>query len=153
MPPKRKAPAAPDIGETRRSTRLSSSRKKSKYFHESDESADELSEEEPVITKPKAKAKAKKRPDSRRKPAKKSRKLELDDKGQEENGEAVDEAPDNEDEEDSDAPPKTTFIPIKLRDEGSVAYADDRLHENTMLFLADLKKNNRRSWLKGMYIS
>ena len=51
---------------------------------------------------------------------------------------------------DEDAPPRVTFVPLpKLRDTGGIEYADDRLHPNTFAFLADLKANNKRSWLKS----
>ncbi|KAK3332167.1 hypothetical protein B0T19DRAFT_97204 [Cercophora scortea] len=58
---------------------------------------------------------------------------------------------DDDDEDiDEDAPPKVTFIPhVKLRDTGGVDYADDRLHQNTLEFLKDLKANNQRKWLKS----
>ncbi|KAK4454157.1 hypothetical protein QBC34DRAFT_394416 [Podospora aff. communis PSN243] len=55
-----------------------------------------------------------------------------------------------EDDSDSDAPPKVTFIPTpKLRDTGGVAYVDEKLHQNTLAFLKDLKANNKRDWLKS----
>jgi hypothetical protein len=38
---------------------------------------------------------------------------------------------------------------IKMRPVGDVEYEDERLHPNTALFLKDLKKNNKRTWLKG----
>lgn len=37
----------------------------------------------------------------------------------------------------------------KARDAGSVPYADETIHPNTMLFLKDLAANNERQWLKG----
>ncbi|EFX03697.1 hypothetical protein CMQ_625 [Grosmannia clavigera kw1407] len=44
---------------------------------------------------------------------------------------------------------KVTFIPHKqLRGLNGVDYADSHVHPNTMLFLRDLKANNRRVWLK-----
>jgi hypothetical protein len=55
-----------------------------------------------------------------------------------------------EDEDDDEDEPKVTFVPhAKLRGTGGVPYEDDRLHQNTMLFLKDLKANNKRSWLKA----
>jgi hypothetical protein len=55
-------------------------------------------------------------------------------------------------EEDSDAesrPPKVTIIPLpKAREAGGVPYEDGRIHENTMLFLKDLKANNNREWMR-----
>ncbi|KAL8418034.1 hypothetical protein RB594_001589 [Gaeumannomyces avenae] len=58
---------------------------------------------------------------------------------------------DNEDDDDDDdAEPRVTFIPHKkLRDTGGVEYADDRVHPNTLLFLGDLRANNKRAWLKA----
>jgi hypothetical protein len=57
-----------------------------------------------------------------------------------------------DDEEDSDEearPPKTTIIPLpKAREAGDTPYQDDRIHENTMLFLKDLKANNNREWMR-----
>lgn len=35
---------------------------------------------------------------------------------------------------------------------GGVPYEDERIHKNTMDFLKDLKKNNRRDWLKCEYL-
>ena len=75
------------------------------------------------------------------------------------NGNTVDDESkddENEDEDegevDEDAPPKVTIIPLeKLRDNGGVEYEDHKLHRNTLLFLQDLKKNNRREWLKCKY--
>lgn len=44
---------------------------------------------------------------------------------------------------------KRTVIPLaKLRDEGETEYTDQRIHQNTMLFLKDLKKHNNRDWMK-----
>ena len=61
-------------------------------------------------------------------------------------------AADDDSELDEDAPPKVTIIPLeKLRDNGGVDYEDRRVHKNTMLFLKDLKANNRRDWLKCMF--
>jgi hypothetical protein len=36
----------------------------------------------------------------------------------------------------------------RARDAGDTPYADDRIHPNTMLFLAELAGNNNRPWLK-----
>ncbi|KAI0129397.1 hypothetical protein BJ170DRAFT_616086 [Xylariales sp. AK1849] len=45
--------------------------------------------------------------------------------------------------------PRIEIIPLpKLRDNNGVEYQRGRLHPNTMLFLTDLKANNKRSWLK-----
>jgi hypothetical protein len=57
-----------------------------------------------------------------------------------------------EEEEDSDGEsrrPKVTIIPLpKAREAGDIPYEDGRIHENTMLFLKDLKANNNREWLR-----
>ncbi len=55
-----------------------------------------------------------------------------------------------DDDSDEDGAPRVTFTPFKaMRDTGGVAYVDERLHQNTILFLQDLKENNKRAWLKG----
>ncbi|KAI5856711.1 hypothetical protein GGS23DRAFT_396100 [Durotheca rogersii] len=65
------------------------------------------------------------------------------------------EAEDNRDDEveddeyDEDHRITVTYLPtIELRDTGGVEYEDTRLHQNTLLFLKDLKANNYRKWLK-----
>ena len=35
-----------------------------------------------------------------------------------------------------------------IKDPGDIPYEDGRVHPNTLDFLRDLKKNNRREWLK-----
>jgi hypothetical protein len=51
-------------------------------------------------------------------------------------------------------PGKEVFIKKpKARDPGGIDYVDNTIHPNTMLFLADLKENNERQWLKGDCIS
>ncbi|EPE03536.1 hypothetical protein F503_06709 [Ophiostoma piceae UAMH 11346] len=56
---------------------------------------------------------------------------------------------DEDEDEDEDAPAKVTFIPNKkLHDLGGVDHVDETVHPVTMLFLKDLKANNRRNWLK-----
>ncbi|KAI0514903.1 hypothetical protein F5B22DRAFT_207770 [Xylaria bambusicola] len=61
----------------------------------------------------------------------------------------------NEDEDDAelddddDDEPQVTFTPLpKLRDTDGIDYEDTKVHPNTLLFLGDLKANNKRSWLK-----
>lgn len=50
-------------------------------------------------------------------------------------------------------PGKEVFIKKpKARDSGGIDYVDDTIHPNTMLFLADLKENNERQWLKGAFL-
>ncbi|PWY90513.1 hypothetical protein BO94DRAFT_463069 [Aspergillus sclerotioniger CBS 115572] len=47
-------------------------------------------------------------------------------------------------------PGKEIFIAKpKARDPGSVAYQENALHPNTMLFLQDLNEHNEREWLKA----
>ncbi|KAI1310597.1 hypothetical protein F5Y03DRAFT_23368 [Xylaria venustula] len=56
---------------------------------------------------------------------------------------------DEDDSDDDDDEPQVTFIPLpKLRDSNGVDYEDTKIHPNTLLFLGDLKANNKRSWLK-----
>lgn len=60
-----------------------------------------------------------------------------------------DDLDDEEEDEDDDAPRKVVIIPLeKMRDTGGVAYEDHKVHTNTLLFLKDLKANNKRTWLK-----
>ncbi|KAI0554054.1 hypothetical protein F4679DRAFT_394860 [Xylaria curta] len=59
-----------------------------------------------------------------------------------------DEDDESENDDGSDGP-DVTFIPLpKLRDTNGVDYEDTKVHPNTLLFLGDLKANNKRSWLK-----
>ncbi|KAK3945666.1 hypothetical protein QBC46DRAFT_302875 [Diplogelasinospora grovesii] len=125
----------------RRSLRVSSSTKKSKYFD-----PESNSESEQAPEKDEAKPKSKGR----------TPKKDADDDDDDDDDVYEDEPnnnPDGDDEEDSfdeSAPPKVTFIPLpKLRGTGGVEYSDDTLHPNTLAFLADLKANNVRSWLKS----
>lgn len=47
-------------------------------------------------------------------------------------------------------PGKEVFIERpKARGDGGIKYTPTRIHPNTMAFLADLKKNNDREWLKS----
>lgn len=39
----------------------------------------------------------------------------------------------------------------KARPAGKTPYAEDTIHPNTLLFLSELKDNNRREWLKRKY--
>lgn len=60
-----------------------------------------------------------------------------------------DEDEDEDDDEGDDAPRRVEIIPLeKMRDTGGVEYEDHKIHRNTLLFLKDLKANNKRSWLK-----
>lgn len=196
---KRKASGTPEPADRRRSGRISSSAKKSKYFEgdtESDgdppakatvagakrrgrplknlpvaakpggkkadvEDGEPYAEDEPDDDPP-AKAtgagrKRRVRPPKKAAVAAKSI-MKKEDVEEEEDGDAYaeEESEDKDDDDDSDqesddedAAPRVTIIPYKeLRDTGGVRYEDERLHKNTMLFLKDLKANNKRSWLK-----
>jgi hypothetical protein len=58
---------------------------------------------------------------------------------------------DHTDDEDDDAGPQSWTVPLPVaREAGEVEYEDETVHPNTFLFLADLKRNNRREWLKCM---
>ena len=133
--------AVPEAPSRRRSLRVSSGGQKSKYFEPDSESEEEDSRK---------KGRVKGRPPKKR--AKVEPETEDDDDNEtdyKEQPEASQDAQDSDEELDEDAPPKVTFIPLpKLRDTGGIEYADDRLHPNTLAFLADLKANNKRSWLK-----
>jgi hypothetical protein len=145
---KRQAPATPETSGRRRSQRIGSSGKKSRYFEadsdvededdyedadeeeeEEDDAGDEYDESEekgPRVVKGRGRPKAK-------------RSRENDDESE------------AEDDDEAEGGPRVTFIPRKeMRGTGGVDYEDDRLHQNTMLFLKDLRANNKRTWLKGM---
>ena len=68
------------------------------------------------------------------------------------NGEEDEDGDDAETEDDEDDEPQVTFIPLpQLRDTDGVEYEDTKVHPNTLLFLGDLKANNKRSWLKSEF--
>jgi uncharacterized protein (TIGR02453 family) len=47
------------------------------------------------------------------------------------------------------APGQEVFIELpKARQPGKTPYQDDKIHQNTFLFLNDLRANNQRAWLK-----
>ncbi|GAW13969.1 hypothetical protein ANO14919_033610 [Xylariales sp. No.14919] len=69
--------------------------------------------------------------------------------GDEDEKKAEVDSDDDDDDDDDDDEPNVTFIPLpKLRDTNGVEYEDTKVHPNTLLFLGDLKANNKRSWLK-----
>ncbi|KAH7161363.1 hypothetical protein EDB81DRAFT_343428 [Dactylonectria macrodidyma] len=141
MPP-RKRPADEAVATPRRSSRRTST--KSQYF---DGSSDELNAKEVEGDDPLPKRK-------RGRPSKKeiSKKETPKKEDSEEPYQDEEETPehDDDDSDDSDAPPKVTFIPLpKLLDPGGIEYEDEKLHPNTLLFLKELKANNRRPWLKS----
>ncbi|KAK0708131.1 hypothetical protein B0H67DRAFT_589390 [Lasiosphaeris hirsuta] len=142
----------------RRSQRVTSSAKTSRYFEPESDS------ESTAESKPKARAKKPQPPKTVGRKAKKAKVVEsededeykeepVDDDEEDEEDEVAQpngNATDEEEEFDEDAPPKITFVPIpQLRDTGGVEYADDRVHKNTLAFLRDLKANNKRNWLKS----
>ncbi|KAG5928351.1 hypothetical protein E4U42_000797 [Claviceps africana] len=149
---KQSAPDEPSTGR-RRSGRLSASAQKSSYFEDPHDSEGD----EPAPKK------------QRRATSKRSSKLKDGRQDQYEEGTADeahhgayqdghddaddddDEGEDDEDDEDDeDAPRKVQIIPLeKMRDTGGVDYADHKVHRNTLLFLKDLKANNKRAWLKS----
>ncbi|KAL6866678.1 hypothetical protein J3F83DRAFT_119114 [Trichoderma novae-zelandiae] len=89
---------------------------------------------------------------SRGRPPKKKAEEEPDDDDQYNDVPGDEDVKDDEDddEDDEDGPRRVEIIPLeKLRDTGGVSYEDHKLHKNTMLFLRDLKANNKRPWLKS----
>lgn len=158
---KRSAPE-PATSSRRRSGRLSSTPKKSNYFEDHTDTEKDETEIE--------------RPRKRGRPSKKdppkvvkhetvtSEEYQEDENdnsaGDEEvseeeykesdGGDAEQDDEDDDNEVDEDAPMKVTIIPLEqLRDEGGVAYDDQKVHKNTCHFLSDLKANNKRAWLKS----
>jgi uncharacterized protein (TIGR02453 family) len=138
MAPKRKAPETPETAALqRRSTRISSSAKKSRYFE--DNSEDTVSQEEHT----KAKSSAK------RMPFRISAGSKLRIQESEDDDDDRDVLSSSSSEDDS-LPPKVTYTPLpKLRPTDGIPYTPSRLHKNTLLFLSDLKANNKRPWLKS----
>lgn len=119
--------AAPD-SERRRSGRIASTPKKSSYFEDSDEMP----------------------PRKRGRPSKSRAKQESDEEESEAQFEEQEDDDEEEEEDDDDAPRKVQIIPLeKMRGTGGVEYEDHKLHRNTLLFLRDLKANNKRTWLKS----
>lgn len=160
-----KASETPDASGRRRSGRISTSGQKSKYFE--DDSDDELANSDynttPSSAKKSSNGKKRGRPSKKAAVPNKKAKHRSDDDDDDDDGdeyaeEDSDAKPESDDEEededDEDAPPRVTITPlVKLRDIGGVPYEDTRLHKNTLLFLKDLKANNKRSWLKCMVLT
>uniref|UniRef100_A0A8H7NFB7 DUF2461 domain-containing protein n=1 Tax=Bionectria ochroleuca TaxID=29856 RepID=A0A8H7NFB7_BIOOC len=164
MPARKRSAAEVDLGQgRRRSGRISSTPQKSKYFQDS-ESEDREDDAPP----PKKRG----RPSKATAPAEKKKKRiekesddedeynedEKSEEDQDDGDEYNDEKPgeeengddDEDDDDDEDAPPKVRIVPLeKMRDTGGVDYEDNKIHKNTLLFLKDLKVNNKRSWLKS----
>ncbi|KJK81900.1 hypothetical protein H634G_03163 [Metarhizium anisopliae BRIP 53293] len=137
--PSRKRSAPDQSIDRRRSGRLSASAQKSSYFEGSDTGSNK--DEAPV--------KKQRRLSEKRKSA--SKQVEEDQYVQETADEHhEDEDEDEDDDEGDDAPRRVEIIPLeKMRDTGGVEYEDHKIHRNTLLFLKDLKANNKRSWLKS----
>ncbi|EAA31167.1 hypothetical protein GE21DRAFT_8827 [Neurospora crassa] len=173
MPPRKRKAAAiahdddavstPDDSSRRRSTRVSASAKKSHYFESGDSDSD--SPEASAAANAKSKAKATR---GRPKKAKVEADPGLDEDEDAYNNDSETQNDDDDDDNDdnnqnnnnnddddeasddsSSSSPNLTFIPIpKLRDLNGVPYTPTTIHPNTLLFLADLRRNNKRSWLK-----
>ncbi|KAF7547703.1 hypothetical protein G7Z17_g7538 [Cylindrodendrum hubeiense] len=141
MPP-RKRTADEAVAAPRRSSRRAST--KSQYFEDSDDELNSkvVEEDEEEDLQPKRK---------RGRPSKKQTpKMEESEEPYQDKEEQPEDEDEDEDSDDSDAPPKVTFIPLpKLLDTGGIEYEDEKLHPNTVLFLKELKANNRRPWLKS----
>lgn len=157
---KRSAPGTSSVPSRRRSTRVSSSTTKSRYFESDSDDADDADElgggspDKLSVSSGKKRGRpATKSTAARPKVTGKRAKIEQDDDDdtddfQEDVKENNEE--DDDDDSDEDEEPQVTIIPLtKMRDTGGVDYEDDRLHKNTLLFLKDLKANNVRSWLKS----
>jgi hypothetical protein len=119
---------------------LSTSAQKSSYFEDS----------EPESEDDEAPAKKQRRLSGKTKAA--SKPLDEDQYVEEQastNNEEHEDEDEDEDDEGDDAPRKVKIIPLeKMRDAGGVEYEDHKVHKNTLLFLKDLKANNKRPWLK-----
>ncbi|KAL2275991.1 hypothetical protein FJTKL_01399 [Diaporthe vaccinii] len=160
MPPRKRQAAAPETpvaSAGRRSTRISSSGKKSQYFEaSSDDDIEDSTADEVKATNGNGNGTGRKRGRPRKNPASqppstgKKAKIEHDDDSDEFKEDGKDEEEEDDDELDEDEEPRVTITPLnKMRGTGGVDYEEDRLHPNTLLFLKDLKANNKRSWLKS----
>ncbi len=178
-PRKRRAPNTPEASGRRRSQRIPSSGKKSQYFEADSENSSNDEEGSRPSKRARAAGvrrayggqKAPKADTDDEEAYKEDESEEADNDGSDDTADEEEEevrpavkakmgasatrqvkkknASDEED-EDEDEEPRVTFIPHKkMRDIGAVEYEDDKIHKNTMLFLKDLKANNKRSWLKG----
>ncbi|KAL7932727.1 hypothetical protein V8C35DRAFT_71404 [Trichoderma chlorosporum] len=151
---KRSAPKQESAGTRRRSGRLSGTQLKSAYFEGSnDDGEEEEEEEEKAVSGPKKRAtQTKKRARHAESESEEEQHKEEEAKVQpkkKSRGRPAKKAKEESDEDD-DRPRKVEIIPLeKLRDTGGVEYEDHKVHKNTMLFLRDLKANNKRPWLKA----
>ncbi|OAA70292.1 hypothetical protein ISF_02266 [Cordyceps fumosorosea ARSEF 2679] len=152
MPARKRAAEEPATARSgtssrRRSGRISDAPKKSSYWEGSDD------DESGAFEKPMKKRKSGASNGLRASAA--ARKQESD--GDEYTAEAqtAEEEDEGDDEgfgeqENENRPMKVTVVPLeKLRDDGGVPYEDHKVHKNTLLFLKELKANNRRPWLKA----
>ncbi|KAG6008459.1 hypothetical protein E4U21_004481 [Claviceps maximensis] len=158
--PARKRPA-PDEASTdrRRSGRLSTSAQKSCYFEDSRDSEDrKLAPKKQRKATTKRSSKHKDESEDQYEPDEAHHDDYQNDHDDDYDDEVGDngkkkedeEASDDDDDDDDDAPRKVEIIPLeKMRDTGGVDYADYKVHRNTLLFLKDLKANNKRAWLKS----
>ncbi|KAK2024044.1 hypothetical protein LX32DRAFT_643997 [Colletotrichum zoysiae] len=172
-------PAEVEDEPRRRSRRISSTPRKSKYFDASDEDdefdgdakfKDEADEPESEVDddddeeveppkkrgrgRPKgqaAKPKAKPQPKAAKaKVVKEHKAEEAEDNYQDEQPDEDDDEDDDDEGDDFEGERRVTIIPLeKLRPLGGVDYSDETVHKNTLLFLKDLKAHNQRSWLKS----
>lgn len=133
--PSRKRSTSGLTEERRRSGRISTTSQKSSYFEASDDEEEERPQK-------------RSRPSKRTNAVKKQEPDESDNyKDEDEDGGGDDGSEDEEVNE--DAPMKVTVLPLEtMRDTGGIEYEDHNIHKNTLLFLRDLKANNKRSWLK-----
>ncbi|KAJ6788357.1 hypothetical protein PWT90_07297 [Aphanocladium album] len=156
MPARKRAAAESAATDTassrRRSGRLSNTpKKRSSYWEGSDEGSDESEDEKPVTKK--ARVSNGRRASTS---AKKAKKQDSDEDEYTAEAQLAEEAEDededgDEDEDDENRPMKVTIVPLEqMRGEDGVPYEDHKVHKNTLLFLKDLKANNRRPWLKFM---
>ncbi|CAH0052761.1 unnamed protein product [Clonostachys solani] len=163
MPARKRSAAEVDPGQgRRRSGRISSTPQKSKYFQES-ESEDREDDAPPPKKRGRPskavasekKKRVEKEPDDEDEYNEDEKSGEDQDDGDEYNDEKPEEEEEGDDDEDDDdddedAPPRVRIVPLeKMRDTGGVEYEDNKIHKNTLLFLKDLKANNKRSWLKS----
>ncbi|MBE3050368.1 hypothetical protein IMZ48_49310 [Candidatus Bathyarchaeota archaeon] len=144
MPPRKRA-ASTVLDEPRRSRRTTSTPKKSDYFEGGEESDDPLGGGKPE--KPKGRRASAKKPTIKAEEVV-SDEYEDDDAAKDEAGDEG-EGDEEEDDDEDDMDTKVTIVRIPgLRPDGGMEYADEYVHQNSRLFLKDLKQNNVRSWLK-----
>ncbi|KAG6024035.1 hypothetical protein E4U41_001876, partial [Claviceps citrina] len=154
MPARKRSAPEPSTGGPRRSGRLVSGAYKSSYFEEEimEEEEDALKSHDSQQPAAKRQRKALPKRQQQSKYKHKSGQDQCDEQpfADEAHGGEDPDDDDDDDGDDDDAPRKVEIIPLeKMRDTGGVDYADHKLHRNTLLFLKDLKANNRRAWLKS----